>query len=425
MTRLHATFHLVFIIILLLSLPGCWDRREINELAFISSLAFDLEGDERIVTAEIIRPAAVAGGGEGGGGGGTAAALPQRNAIIGSDQGDTLYAAGRKLALRLPRRAYVAHTTAVLLGEDLARQGLKEVLDFLDRQQEFRRSTFILLTRGPAKEVLIRAQGGLEATLGREIAGLDKWVRVSGYGFIPSIHDVLIDLSTGAAATAIPVLELSPQPFPPVIGGPTSRRDASDQSNKQGVSRTTEPEMVRTVRLNGVGLFRHDKLIGWLDERQTRGLAWVRNQVRRAILKLQCPEDKKGISVEITKAQSRTKFQTHNGQLQGMIKLKLEGNLLEQQCFHDFTSEEAIKTLESQIAAVITEEINSAITQAKKAGTDVFDFGGALYRKEPKLWKQVQPRWEEEFKKLPITIQVEVKLRRTGLTGRPWQPKAD
>lgn len=108
-----------------------------------------------------------------------------------------------------------------------------------------------------------------------------------------------------------------------------------------------------------------------------------------------------------------------------MIKLKVEGNLLEQQCFHDFTSEEAIKTLESQMAAVITEEINSAIAQAKKAGTDVFDFGGALYRKEPKLWKQIQLRWNEEFKKLPITVQVEAKLRRTGLTGRPWQPKAN
>jgi len=425
LTKTSSFLSSVSIIIILLFLPGCWDRREINELAFISSFAFDLEGNERIVTAEIIRPAAVAGGGEGGGGGGSAAALPQRTAIIGSEQGDTLYAAGRKLALRLPRRAYVAHTTAVLLGEDLARQGLKEVLDFLDRQQEFRRSTFILVTRGQAREILTRAQGGLETTLGREIAGLNKWVKVSGYGFIPSIHDVLLDLSTGAAATAIPVLELSPQPFPPVIGGPTSRGAPSNQSNKQGTTRTPEPEMVRTVRLNGAGLFQHDKLVGWLDERQTRGFAWVRNKVRRAILELQCPEDKKGISVEITEAKSETKFQIYNGQLQSLIKLEVEGNLLEQQCSHDFTTEKALKTLEGQIAAAITEEINSAITQVKKAGTDVFDFGGALYRKEPNLWKQVKPRWDEEFKKLPITIQVEAKLRRTGLSGRPWQPKAD
>lgn len=416
---------LSLIIILLLFLPGCWDRREINELAFISSFAFDLEGDERIVTAEIIRPAAVAGGGEGGGGGSGAAALPQRAAIISSERGNTFYAAGRRLALRLPRCAYVAHTTAVLVGEGLARQGLTEVLDFLDRQQEFRRSTFILVTRGPARGILIRAQGGLETTLGRELTGLDKWVKVSGYGFIPSVHDVLLDLSGKAAATAIPVLELSPQPLPPVVGGQASRSDASARSGGQGVSGAAEPEIVRTVRLNGAGLFHHDKLVGWFDERQSRGLAWVKNKVRRAVLELRCAEDQKAVSVEITEAKSETKFLMHNGRIQALIKVEVEGSLLEQQCFHDFTTEAAIKSLESQIANIITEEINSAIAEAKKAGTDVFDFGGTLYRKEPKLWKQIAPQWDEEFKKLPLTIQVKAKIRRTGLTGRPWQPRAD
>lgn len=412
------------IFLLIIFLPGCWDRREINELAFISSLAVDLEGEQRIVTVEIIRPAAVAGGGEGGGGGGTAGALPQRNAVLSSDRGDTIFAADRKLALRLPRRSYVAHTTAVLVGEELARRGLKEVLDFLDRQQEFRRSTFILIARGPAREVLILTQGGLEATLGREIVGLNKWVRVSGFGFIPTIHDVIFELSVGAAAALIPVLELSPQPFPPIIGAATPGGATSGEPGKQGAGRVAEPEIVRTVRLNGAGLFQHDKLVGWLDERQTRGWAWVRNKVSRAVLELQCPEDKSKISVEITEARGETKIQNQNGRLQGMVQVKVEGNLVEQQCFHDFTGEKAIKSLESQMAAAVTEEINSAIAQAKKVGTDVFDFGGALYRKEPRLWKQVQTRWDEDFKKLPVTIKVEAKLRRTGLTGRPWQPKA-
>lgn len=418
------TISLLGLLVLLIFLPGCWDRREINELAFISSLAFDLEGEQRIVTVEIIRPAAVAGGGEGGGGGGTAAVLPQRQALLASERGDTLYAAGRKSALRLPRRAYVAHTTTVLVGEEMARGGLKEVLDFLDRQQEFRRSTFILITRGPAREVLILAQGGLEATLGREIVGLSKWAKVSGFGFIPTIHDIFMELSGGAAAALIPVLELSPQPFPPIIGKATAGGATSGGSGPQGGGRPPEPEIVRTVRLNGAGLFHHYKLVGWLDERQTRGWAWVRNQVRRAILELECPEDKSKVSVEITEARGKAQVQTQNGQLRGTIKVKVEGNLLEQQCFHDFTREEAIKLLESQMAAAVAEEINSAMAQAQKAGTDVFDFGGALSRKEPRMWKQVQTRWDEEFKKLPFTVQVEAKLRRTGLTGRPWEPKA-
>ncbi|MGB9662994.1 MAG: Ger(x)C family spore germination protein [Moorellaceae bacterium] len=405
-------------------LSGCWDRREINELAFLSCFAADLEGERRIITSEIIRPAAVAGGGEGGGGGGTAASLPQRNVIIGSESGDTFYAAGRRLAMRLPRRVYVAHTTAVLVGEEMARRGFKEVLDFLDRQHEHRRSTLILVTRGPAREVLIRAQGGLEATLGREIAGLAKWVKVTGFGYIPTIHDVLVDLSGGAAATLIPVLEISPQPLPPILGAGSTGGAGSGGGSAQGASKIPEPQVAQTVRLNGAGLFHHDRLVGWLDPNQTRGWAWVKNQVKRALLELEAPENQGKVSVEITEARGKAEVQTLNGQLQGAVKVKVEGNLLEQQGFYDFTREEAIRFIENQMAAVIAQEIRSAILQAQKAGADVFDFGGALSRKEPKLWKQVQTRWDEEFKKMPIGVEVEARLRRTGLTGPPWRPKA-
>ncbi|GFN24201.1 Ger(x)C family spore germination protein [Thermanaeromonas sp. C210] len=403
---------------------GCWDRREINDLAFTSCFAFDVEGEERIATAEIVRPAAVAGGGEGGGGGGTGAALPQRNVILASERGDTLFGAGRRLALRLPRRTYVAHTDAVLVGEELARRGLREVLDHLERHQEFRRTAYILVTRGSARDVLVAAQGGLEATLGREITGLSRWVRTSGFGIVPTIHDVIVELSAGASAALIPVLEISAQPLPPSPGAATSGNAASGGSGQQGAVRVPDPEMLRTVSLKGAGLFHQDRLVGWLDEHQTRGWAWARNQVRRAILELECPEDKKKVSVEITDSQGKVQIQTSKGELQGIITVKVEGNLLEQQCLHDLTAVEVLRILESQAAAAIAGEINSAVAQAKQAGADVFDFGGALYRQEPQLWKQLKARWPEEFKKLPIAVQVEAKIRRTGLSLKPWQPGA-
>ncbi|HBT47079.1 MAG TPA: hypothetical protein DEA73_04225 [Peptococcaceae bacterium] len=411
---------LVFVMALLTLLAtGCWDRREINELAFVSSMAFDLEGEKRILTAEIIRSAAVAGGGDAGGGGATSPARPQRSVVISSEEGDTLFGAGRWLATKLPRRAYVAHTAAVLVGEEMARRGLAEVLDFLDRHQEFRRSTCILLTRGPAANILVEAQGGLEDSLGREIAGLAKWVRVSGYGFIPNIHDLLQDLSGGGASTLIPVLEFSPQPQPPVSGRVPSGPGASPPTGLPA-----EPEIVRTVALDGAGLFHHDRLVGWLDRRQVRGWAWARNRVVRAVLELECPGDGSKLSVEITEVEGDIKIEAKNSLLEGVIKVKVEGNLLEQQCTHDFTTPEALQALEDRAATFIAAEIRSALEQAQEAGADVFGFGGALYRKEPRLWKELHNRWREEFSELPVTVQVEAKMRRTGLTSRPWQPPA-
>ncbi|QGP93826.1 Spore germination protein B3 [Neomoorella glycerini] len=415
---LYATYGLVAILMAIF-LSGCWDRREINELAFLSSMAVDLAGEQRLLTYEFVRPG-VTGGGERGGGG----TLPHRQATLRNGWGETLIAACRQITTGLPRRVYLAHTNAVLVGEEMARQGLGELLDFIDRHPELRRTTLILLTRGAAREVLIKEQGDMESNLGKEISGLHKWVQSSGYGFIPNVNDVFFDLSSEAATTVLPVVELSPQPFPPLIGtaAPSSSGGSRETGGTEG--RVKEPETVRTVRLNGAGLFYHDKLVAWLDKEQTRGWAWVRNKVRRAVLALSCQENNTKVAVDITEAHAEVSIDMQGGQLQGKIKVKVEGELLEQQCSLDFTREEAIKSLESRMADQITAEISSALNQAKTAGTDVFGFGGVLHRRHLELWRQLQGRWNEEFKKLPVTISVEAKLRRTGMTGRPWQPGA-
>lgn len=404
-TSILAAFALVF------SAGGCWDRREINELAFLSCAAFDLEGGKRVLTSEFIRPSTTGGGERGGG-----EALPQRQALIVSDRDETFLAIGREKALGLPRRAYLAHTAAVLVGEEMARYGIKEVLDFVDRNPEIRRTTLILLTRGPAREVVVRAQSGLEKNLGREITGLHKWVQVSGYGYIPNINDIFFDLSGDAGTTVLPVLELNPQPFPPILGPATA-------TGGSPAGRAGEPETLMTARLNGAGLFYHDKLVAWLDKEQTRGWAWVRNKVKSAMLVLPCQENSL-VSVNIISSQAEAGIDMQGGRLQGKIKVQAEGDLLEEQCYQDFTKEEAVKSLENRMVAQITAEISSALNQAKMAGTDVFGFGGALHRRYPEVWRQLEGRWNEEFKKLPVTVSVEAKLRRTGMTGRPWQPGA-
>ncbi|CEP66250.1 Spore germination GerAC [Moorella glycerini] len=415
---LYVTLGLVALLMALF-LSGCWDRREINELAFLSSMAVDLAGEQRILTYEFVRPGATGGGERGGGG-----TLPHRQATLRSGRGETLISACRQITTGLPRRVYLAHTNAVLVGEEMARQGLRELLDFIDRHPELRRTTLIMLTRGPSREVLIKAQGDIETTLGKEISGLRKWVQSSGYGFIPNVNDVFFDLTNGAGTTVLPVLELSPQPFPPLIGTGASSSSGGSRETGGTTGRVEEPRTVRTVRLNGAGIFYHDKLVEWLDKYQARGWAWVRNKVRRAVLALRCQENNTKVAVDITEAHADVSVDMQGGQLQGKIKLRVEGELLEQQCNLDFTREEAIKSLESQMAARITAEISSALNQAKMVGTDVFGFGSALHRQQPELWRQLQGRWNEEFKKLPVTINVEAKLRRTGMTGRPWQPGA-
>lgn len=401
---------IIFSFFLAALLSGCWDRREINELALVASAALDLEPDgTRVITAELYQPPG--GGGQEGSG---VPAGPQRQALLATGRGTNFFAAIRELALKVPLRVYWAHDNAIIVGEDLARQGLREALDLWDRNHELRRNTMVLLARGRADAVITRVQGGLQQTLGQEITGLNKWAKVHGSTRIPTIHDVFGELSGGAANTVLPVITVSPQPMPPRTTTPKAA----------GQQQQALPLEVETARLEGMAFFQHDKLMGWLDTRQSRGLAWARGWVARAGLEVTCPQDQQKAVVETMATEHQVRVQMQDGQLQGEIKVRVTGDLTEQECLHDLTKDEARQEIEKQMAALVTGEINAALAATRESGSDVFGFGAAVSRRYPAVWQQLATRWREQYQTLPVEVKVETHVVRTGLTVRPWQPRA-
>lgn len=384
---------------------GCWDRREINDLAMVSTVAVDLgEEGKMVVTAEFFRPVAIAAqvGGIGGGG-----APAGRQSLLATGSGSSIFRAIEDINIKVPREIYWAHANLILVGEELARQGLTEVLDFWDRDPEARRSTHILLARGPAKEVVTRAHTSFERTLGQEVAGLVRRAPQTGYGFIPTVHSVIEDVTGDSRATFLPILILSRRTEPPQVG----------PGSESSPGHPVEPPVTLTARLYGAGLFLEDRLVATLDPRETRGLLWVKGNIYEVMISVRGHGEKEKTDIEVTRVGPRVKVTFKGGQPQASIEIKAEGNLAEQQGTDDLTGTGVIRSLERQAATVIKNEIMAALKRAQPAGTDVFGFASALHRANPKEWKKIKDKWPEEFKGLPVQVNVEFKLRRTGLSG--------
>ncbi|UUZ86249.1 hypothetical protein LJK88_24275 [Paenibacillus sp. P26] len=58
---------LVMTVLSCLILPGCWDRRELNEIGLVTALGIDKAGDQYELTAQFVNPGEIASK-EGGGG---------------------------------------------------------------------------------------------------------------------------------------------------------------------------------------------------------------------------------------------------------------------------------------------------------------------------------------------------------------------
>ena len=188
------------------------------------------------------------------------------------------------------------------------------------------------------------------------------------------------------------------------------------------------PEPKLSIKIGGTALFRNDKLVGYLDEHETRGFLFTQGKVQGGHLEVPYP-GQKGIYVSLNIIRSKAQIVpeiTRDGQLKVTVKVREEANLAETDCRVDVSKVEAIKKLEMLQAKQIEREVMRAVRRAQKCKSDAFGFGAAFHRRFPREWRTMRDLWAEKyFPSLKVRVVADAKLRRTSLRLRPVFYKKD
>jgi spore germination protein KC len=386
---------LLILIFLTGLLGGCWDRRELAELAIVLGAGVDRTSEGRIrLTVQIARPSAFfAPGGGGGGGGGEAP-----GSWVVWAEGETIEDAGRHLTLKVPREIYWGHSIILVIGEDMARKGTRLVTDFFHRNRQPRETTWLMVAKGEAKDFL-EAYSALEKT-SAQAAGFLARMKIGYSVQSREFAEMLASKGVQPVATRVEVKRAGITPGP---GG------------------EKEPSKQKQVVLTGVAVFREDKLIGWLDENETRGLLWLKGEViRRDVVVVPTPgEPAAEASIKIRRAKTTIMPDYDGARPRFNVIIEAEGDMLEQQSREDLATPEKIKALEGAMAGEIRKKATGALEKAQRVyGVDIFGFGDAFHRKYKKEWRKLKNRWDREFTRAEVNISVKARVRDTGLLTR-------
>jgi len=385
---------LLLLIILTLVLGGCWSRREMNELAIVLGAGVDRTPDNKVqLTLQLARPAAFTGGTEGGGGG---SQLKQNIVWVVSETGDTIFDAERNMALKVSRRIYWGHDVILVIGEEMAREGVRNVTNFFMRNPQPRETIWVLVTKGEAK-LLLESHSELEKSSAQSVGFLSR----NKAGFSVMMKDFVMALASRGTNPAAPRVEVQK------LGQPQG----------PGMEEKLQHE---EVGITGTGVFKDDRLVGWLDTSETRGLLWLRGEVKRGIITIPSPgQPDKMISLSIIRGNTRVDPVYDGETIRFNVTMSFEGDLLEQQSIEDLTTPEKVEAIEMEAAEDVYRKCTDALKKAQgEYGTDVFNFGEAFHRKYKKDWKELKEHWNEEFVNAEVNIAVEAHLRRTGLLTR-------
>lgn len=385
---------------IVLLLTGCWNSRELNKLSIVMAMGVDKAEDtnEYRVSFQVVNPGAVAPGASGGGAGNVTPVT------VYTGTGKTLFEAIRKTSQKVPRRLFFAHVQILIIGETLAEKGINDLFDIFEREYEARSASMVLVTRGVEAETLLKILTPIEKIPANGLTGrMETTSKVWSGNIKIEIDDVIKALVSEGRE--------------PIISGVRIIGNPKEGNKKSNVEQT---DTLALAEIKGIALFKDGKLKRWLNGHRTHGVLWIQNKMQSTIMMIDWKDKKDAIGIEVIRSKTDVRAEVQAGKPIFHIRIREEGNVGEVKCPIDLSKAEEIRKLEKEWERKTKKEVMGAVEVAQSEKSDIFGFGEAVKRANPKAWVKMKQDWSKTFAKSKVDVKVDAFIRRPGKTTKPY-----
>ncbi|HJV18118.1 MAG TPA: Ger(x)C family spore germination protein [Bacillales bacterium] len=401
--RLTHRLLIVPLLFLPLLLSGCWSAKEIHKLGIVNTMGIDVnDAGEFEITTVIIKPSILFPQSIGG--------MEEKNNkyLIETATGRTILEALGKLSKSISNRIYFGHLDMVVFGDKAAREQLLPTLDFIVRENEFRPNIYLLVTKGKAAD-LVTTTPEFNKTLGLETTNLMK---SNHYVATKMVKDISQFMKLYSSNTTDPITGVLT----------TADKIGVNAKGDDHHAATEIQNKPRVISLDGVAVFKKEGLKGYLNEKQTRGLLWLRGELKNEIMVMNPDTNEKDkVSIVIRNSKSQFIPQVSGNSVKMIVKTWVDADIGEVSSKSLQLDTNQIERLNWQLEELIKKEEASALELAQKEWqTDIFGFGQAIYRTEPRVWDLLAPNWRNGgLRDMTVDLKVKANICRYGLLKNP------
>lgn len=394
---------LLFLIltISLFSLSGCYNEQNIDHLAFVVALGFDVGEDNKLkLSFQISVPG---GSSESGGSSQSDSSIVTTIECASFDSGVNL------LNSYLSKESNLSHCKIIVFSEEFANNGISETLFTLMNKVEVRPDCNVLVSRCSAEYFLNNSKPVLEKLSARyyeiaptssEYTGFTQSITLSEffsdytdtfqncYAILGGINeDTTHDLNSGEASI---------------------EKDSSNKANETLIQGKSNIENM------GLAVFKGDKLVGELDGIETICHHMISSTLNSCIINIPNPFDEnKIISLRVRLIKdTKNKAKLVNGSAYITSNISLEARILTMEENSKYLSTQEIEHLEKALNSYLTTKIYNYLYKiSKELNSDIDGFGKHLVQnfKTTEEWESFN--WLENFKNsfFSVTINATVK----------------
>lgn len=387
--------YIIFLLLALSSsifLTSCWDQVEIEKRGFIIGIAFDLaqkkneeldESKEKTLykgTYQFVVPSAL---GQGGAGQGNSSSKAYNNLVV---EGETVSEQISRLAEQTSRTPFGEHLQTIILSENVVRipQACNQILDFLLRNNETRRSIKILVAEGEASPML-------------DIPPIPE--------NLPVMYIDSIVKNSFKNATILP-----------------EKRIGTIHEHLISKKSFVLPKIQRNgqkINMAGAAVFHghNTQMVSFINGEITEGLNMITNEYKQGSVKIKVED--KPVVYEIQGEKSSVKVHVNNkDDIKFYIKIKTEGSIEESFASLNYMNPKVLSKVELAVEKEIERKVAETIKVFQKdLKVDALGLSGYLERENYKVWKGIEENWDHGksyFSKSNIKVQADVIVQTPG-----------
>lgn len=384
----------LLIISIIFLLTGCYNYREINDLAITTAIGIDKKEDGYNMVFQVVNT-------QKNGSDSNASVNPK--IVIYESFGKTTQEATQKVVLESPRKIYTNHLLLLIISEEVAKEGIDEVLDFLFRDTESRKQYAVMISQNTKSKDILEILTPLETINAQNILS-SIMSDEQYYGLSQNINfEQLMEMYlNNKKEILLPSIKL--------VGSSDEgeKKEDIEQSN-------TKAKLV----LSNMAIFKNNKLLGYTTEEESIALNFIKGEINSTLITLPCEDNKdKYMSIELQDIESKTNAKKNK--LEINLEIKADGSINEIYCDVNLEKIKEIKKIEKYLENHLENQIKNSIKSInQKYQSDIYGFRDLFYKTNPKFYNKIKNNYyEKHFNNIKINTNIDINLTKKGSITR-------
>lgn len=357
-------------------LNGCAKVNQLHERLIVQGIGIDSVDDNYEVTMHVFDDI------------NTGADEAEKIEVLTGTGGSVLDAL-TNVSLRTGREPLFSQNLILVIGNQAAKNGLDNILDFFIRYYEARPSVSVFVSHDSAKSVMTSEYNNLPVTA-MKISSLASAGELSGKFLESNIVDVINCLCGNLSDPCLMALKV----------------ESSDSGEN--------------IIADSTAIFNKNTLVDFLNLNQTRGLLLLTSKVNGGTFSVNMDEQNKA-TLMFDKVNSKPDIYVENDKIRIVSNIYAETDLysLDGDIKNKYPSE-YLSEIEAAAANILKENCMSAINRAIfDLNSDIFNFGKLVRLKHPDYFRNIESDWHTVMKDVDYEVNVNVSISKIGQEMKP------